>query len=99
MTPLIHIARAADWAAQKARQAYEPSAYGREGFVHCCWPGQVDGVVKHHFKDARDLVLLMIDPSRLQAPLVEELAPHGELFPHVYGPLNREAVVEVRPLA
>jgi glutathione S-transferase len=50
------------------------------------------------FADAPPLLRLEIDPARLTAPLVLESAPGGhELFPHLYGPLNLEAVVAVKP--
>ncbi|MDT0426000.1 DUF952 domain-containing protein, partial [Streptomyces evansiae] len=46
----------------------------------------------------RDLVVLVVDPARLTDPVrYEAMKPGGEEFPHLYGPLPVEAVVEVRP--
>ncbi len=52
------------------------------------------------FAGARDLVLLSVAVERLTAPLRYEVGDRGsaELFPHLYGPLAAEAVVEVLPL-
>lgn len=52
-------------------------------------------MLERYFAGRDDLVLLEIDPARLRAELKYEPAPDGELFPHVYGPLNIDAVVGV----
>ncbi|MGC0337975.1 uncharacterized protein (DUF952 family) [Streptomyces sp. SLBN-8D4] len=45
-----------------------------------------------------DLVVLVIDPARLDVPLKYEApAPGAEEFPHVYGPIPVDAVVDVEP--
>ena len=70
------------------------------GFVHAAHAHQVAGVAERFYADVTDdLVLLVIDPERLGAPVVEEV-PDGadEGFPHVYGPVPVAAVVDVRPV-
>jgi uncharacterized protein (DUF952 family) len=56
-------------------------------------------VANARFAGARDLVLLCVAVDRLAAPLRYEVGDPGsaELFPHLYGPLNAEAVVRVVP--
>lgn len=81
MTPLVHLAR------QPGR--VEP---GAEGFVHLSRPDQVHIPAAELYGGRTDLVLLVIDPTRLEAEVRVE---NG--FPHLYGPLEEEAVVEVVP--
>lgn len=69
-----------------------------EGFIHCSFAEQVAGSANRHYGEAAALWLLRIDPSRLQAPWKVEASSSGALFPHIYGPINREAVVEVTAL-
>ncbi|WP_052666097.1 DUF952 domain-containing protein [Nitriliruptor alkaliphilus] len=95
-TPILHLATEADWAA--ADIAYTPSGLAEDGFVHCSAPHQIATVAEARFAGRTDLVLLTIDPNLLTAPVVwEDLAGEGEDFPHVYGPIERAAVLEVRP--
>jgi uncharacterized protein (DUF952 family) len=71
----------------------------QEGFIHCSADlDQVGAVLNRFYADIKDqLVLLVIDPARLEDELKYE--PAGdELFPHLYGPLPLDAVIEVRPV-
>ncbi len=62
------------------------------GFIHAATQEQVDGVQARYYADAGDLVLLTIDTDRLTSPW--RFDPVGEQeFPHIYGPLNLDAVV------
>ena len=69
-----------------------PSSLASEGFVHCCFLHQIQGVVERFFRDARGLVLLDLGtPHRLGVEVRYEPAPDSSLlFPHVYGPLALE---------
>jgi uncharacterized protein (DUF952 family) len=100
---IFHIALRADWeAARAAGGPYEISTRGRtlhdEGFVHACrTPAQVDKVQRAFYADLTDLVLLVIDTGRLDAPVRDEAAD-GDVFPHIYGPVPLSAVIDTRPL-
>jgi uncharacterized protein (DUF952 family) len=95
-TPILHLAAEAEWAAAGA--TYAPAAFGDDGFVHCSAPHQIAHVADARFAGRTDLVLLTIDPTQLEAPVVwEDLAGEGEEFPHVYGPIERHAVLQDRP--
>ncbi|MGW4231987.1 DUF952 domain-containing protein [Streptomyces sp. NPDC004980] len=101
---LLHLTEAPLWEAARATGTYEMSTRGRtvheEGFIHCSLSHQLPGVARALYGDdgGGDLVVLVIDPGRLRVPVrYEALTPGGEEFPHIYGPLPVDAVVEVRP--
>lgn len=101
---IFHIATLADWDAAVRSGSYTTSTRGRtladEGFIHASRADQWQGVRAAFYADVTEpLVLLEIDPARLDAPVVEEAVPGSDqTFPHVYGPLPPSAVVSVRRL-
>lgn len=96
---ILHITSRAAWLAARAAGAYTADSLAAAGFIHCSRPSQVLRVANNLFRDQTDLVLLVIDPDRLTSVLRWEPATDGvaDIFPHVYGPLNLEAVVGVLP--
>jgi glutathione S-transferase len=80
-------------------QPYRTDSLTAEGFIHCAFAEQVAAAANRFHADATDLLVVTIDPARLTSPLREELSSSGKLFPHVYGPINRDAVTAVAPLA
>jgi uncharacterized protein (DUF952 family) len=97
MGRIYHIADAALWSAGQGD--YFPAAYGDDGFIHCSGAAQVLPVLNSWYLEHDNLVLLAIAVDRLRAELVYENTIGGdELFPHLYGALNRDAVVAVEPL-
>ena len=69
-----------------------------EGFIHCSHAHQVVPVADAIYRGTPGLVLLVIDPAAVRAEIREEaLCNSGERFPHIYGPLNVDAVVDVLP--
>jgi uncharacterized protein (DUF952 family) len=95
---ILHITSRTDWEAAQARGDYRLDTLATEGFIHCSTPEQVLGPANALYRGRRDLVLLVIDPARLAADLVyEDSHGAGETFPHVYGPINLDAVTRVIP--
>lgn len=99
---IVHITERSLWEAARARGTYETSTRGRtlaqEGFIHCSTRAQLPGTARRFFADLDDLVVLVIDPDRLDVPVKYETdRPGGEAFPHVYGPIPVAAVVDVEP--
>lgn len=96
---ILHIAHQSEW--EEARAAGEPytaDSLAAEGFIHCSTPAQVLGPANELYHSQTDLVLLVIDPARLSADLVyEDCYESGQAFPHIYGPLNLDAVLRAVP--
>jgi uncharacterized protein (DUF952 family) len=96
---LFHIATAAAWHEARVRGEYAADSLATEGFIHCSQAHQVTWVANARFRGRTDLVLLQVDPAKVTAPVrYENLEGGEELFPHVYGPISLDAVVEVLPL-
>jgi len=98
--PLIfHIARSKDVDNAAQTGKYQCESIEAEGFVHCCKPDQLQGVIERYYSGATGLLLLHIDSDNLIPELVYENTVGGdELFPHVYGEINMDAVVQIAPL-
>ncbi len=97
--PLLHVAREADLARARKSGRYRAPSLDTEGFLHCCEPHQLDGVLRRWFAGVHDASVLHIDPGRLDARVVRENTTGGaELFPHVYGEVPMGAILEVVPL-
>jgi uncharacterized protein (DUF952 family) len=95
---ILHITSRADWESAQALGDYRLDSLATEGFIHCSTPDQVLGPANALYRGRGDLVLLVIDPARLAADLVyEDCYEAGQTFPHIYGPLNLNAVVRVVP--
>ena len=106
MTELIlHLASNEAWLAAVDAGSYHADSLSTEGFIHCSKPSQIVDVANTFYRGQGGLVLLVIDVSKLSAklkwePPAEPEPTHartGDLFPHIYGPLNLEAVTRVLP--
>jgi uncharacterized protein (DUF952 family) len=101
---LFHLALDVDWIeALRTDGRYRQSTIGRsladEGFIHCSFAEQLQDTADRFYAGRRDVLLLAIDPARLDAPVRVEPAPGtGERFPHVYGPITVNAVVWAQPV-
>ncbi len=91
---ILHIATRQAWQAAQIAGAYRGDTLDVQGFIHCSHPGQLIPVANARFSGRTDLLLLCIDEGKLAAELREEEGEPGRLFPHIYGPLNLDAVVK-----
>lgn len=94
---LFHITTREAWAAARASGVYTAPSLDAVGFIHLSLDRQWPGVRERFFRGASGLTLLVIDPGRLRGEVRFEAAD-GDSFPHLYGPLHVEAVMEVRDL-
>ena len=98
MSLMYHVVSAADWARADGQPAYEAASLSTEGFIHLATAPQVAGVLGRYYAGVPDLMLLHVDTDRLTAELRYEPATDNALFPHLYGPLNRDAVIGVEAI-
>ena len=99
MSLLLHITSRAQWDRARFAGAYRTGSLDTEGFIHCSTRNQVLDVANAHFQGQSDLVLLCIESSRVQAPIQFDAIETGERFPHIYGPLNTDAVTRSVPFS
>jgi phosphopantothenoylcysteine decarboxylase/phosphopantothenate--cysteine ligase len=94
---IVHICPREAWEAAQANGEYRAASLDTEGFIHCSRPDQALAVANRYYQGSQDLLLLWIKPKRLHSEL--RFDPVGEdSYPHIYGPLNLDAVNVVRPL-
>ena len=93
---IYHITTISDWHNALEQGSYTAGSLEKEGFLHSSYDHQLRGVVERYYKGSTDLILLHIDESKVTSEIKYELSPSvNEVFPHIYGPLNLDAVVDV----
>lgn len=95
---LFHITTRDEWERAQPTGEYRSPSLATEGFIHLSREHQWEGAARRFFRGQTGLVLLSIAEDRLRSEVREEEAD-GDVFPHLYGPLNVDAVVEVQPLS
>jgi uncharacterized protein (DUF952 family) len=79
--------------------AYEARSLKEEGFIHCSEAYQVEGVLQRYFEGQTRLVKLVIDTDKLTSQYIQEWSSGSQdTFPHIYGPINLDAVLMVEPM-
>jgi uncharacterized protein (DUF952 family) len=100
---ILHITSHAEWKEAVLIGQYAAPSLRVEGFIHCSSANQVVDTANIFFSGQSGLVLLCIDESRLTAEVkfedptggAKHDPPMEELFPHIYGPINLDAVIKV----
>jgi len=101
---IFHITSRRSWDEAQERGNYRAESLATEGFIHCSTVSQVLPVAENFYKGQHGLVLLAIEPTLLSSDLKWEPpsggtppsgVPKGDMFPHIYGPINLDAVVNV----
>ena len=101
---IIHITGKKEWSEAGRLGRYVAPSLASQGFIHCSTAKQTVPVAEKYYPGQGGLVLLVIDPARLTSQVKWEPpdggapppgVPLGDPFPHIYGPLNLEAVVQV----
>ncbi len=93
MNTILHITQRQAWAKAKNLGTYASNTLASEGFIHCSTFAQVIGSANRFFKDQPDLVILEINVDRVTPEIRYEGADSTNLFPHIYGELNIDAVI------
>ncbi len=101
---IIHITTRKAWIDATRLGQYSSPSLESEGFIHASTLKQVLPVAAQYYQGQSGLVLLEIDPKRLTSQVKWEApsggtpppgVPEGDAFPHIYGPINLDAVVQV----
>ena len=100
MAAILHITADELWKLARQKGYYETPSLKDEGFIHCCLPGQVQDVLRRYFEGKTNLVTLEIETEKLTSPFYYEWSPStADTFPHIYGPVNLDAVGSVKPIS
>lgn len=96
---ILHIIEVDAWLKAKDEGIYSPTSLEDEGFIHCSTKDQVVEVANLIYKGQGNLLLLTIDSTKVTVKIVyEDLYETGKLYPHIYGSLNVDAVINAVPL-
>jgi len=95
--PLIyHITSREAWEQAQVKGLYDTPSLKEEGFIHCSHENQLSGVMDRYYSGKTDLLKLVIDTDKLKSRMIYDWScTLTETFPHIYGPVNLEAVVGV----
>lgn len=97
--PLIyHIVSKSEWETAVRQNQHTPASLEDEGFIHCSTKEQLLIPANAFYRGQTGLILLQIDPKKVTHEVVfEDCYESGTAFPHIYGPLNVDAVVQMIP--
>ena len=90
---------AKDWAAARDGAVLKPESLASEGFIHCtAGERNLLEVAEAHYREVPgEWLVLVLDPAKLTAEVRWEVQPNALAYPHIYGPMNLDAVTAVRP--
>lgn len=93
----FHLVAKSYFDSQDPQSGYTPADYARDGFIHCTdAPAEMAQVANRFYRAVQGPhYYLYIDKARVRAPIRYE--DPGRLYPHIYGALNRDAILAVRP--
>ena len=92
---IYHIVLPDAWAAFQS-DLYRAGSLETEGFIHCSFADQLDAVIKRYYIGTERVVVLEIESDRLMSRMLKEPSTGNEIYPHIYGPINRDAIVGVK---
>ncbi len=96
MEIIYHLILESDWEAAKATGEVTPGSLAAEGFIHCSRDeAQALAVARRLYSGQGGMLVLEVDTGKLLSPVKREASRSGEIYPHIYGPLNTDAVVGV----
>jgi uncharacterized protein (DUF952 family) len=84
--------------AAKEAGMYAPDSLQLEGFIHASPAHQLNRVANKYYRQYESLCLLTVETDKVSAEIKWEAISNGDLYPHIYGPLNMNAVIQVTQL-
>lgn len=91
---IYHIVLPDIWAAFDT-ELYKHASLETEGFIHCSFADQLDAVIERYYNGEKSVVVLEIESDRLMSRMIKEPSTNNEIYPHIYGPINRDSIVAV----
>jgi uncharacterized protein (DUF952 family) len=91
---ILHVTKRERWEEARRDGVYRGDTLGSQGFIHCSTPEQIVKVANALFYAQEGLVLLCINVDRVESEIRYETTGEGDKYPHIYGPLNVDAVVK-----
>ncbi len=92
---IYHIVLPGIWEQFANKDLYEAESLRTEGFIHCSFAGQLDNVLRRYYSGAEKVLVLEIETDNLLSRLVEEPSTNNEIYPHIYGPINKDAIAAI----
>ena len=92
---IYHIVTPEIWETFNDEYEYEAESLRTEKFIHCSYRNQLDDVLARYYKNTGKVLILSINPHLLTAELRPEPSTNGEIYPHIYGRINKSAIVEI----
>lgn len=92
---IFHIVIPEVWNSYSGVDFYKAESLKSEGFIHCSFENQLDAVLERYYKGVRPVLILEIDSDRLISNYVEESSTNNEIYPHIYGAINRDAIIGI----
>jgi uncharacterized protein (DUF952 family) len=89
---IYHIVLPEKWAAFDT-DLYEAESLGTEGFIHCSFESQLDSVIARYYSGEERVIVLEIETDALMSRVINEPSTAYEIYPHIYGPINRKAIL------
>ncbi len=80
----------------KDKELYEAESLETEGFIHCSFAEQLEGVLERYYQGVEKVLVLEIEPDKLTSKLVNEPSTNDEIYPHIYGKINVDSVVDIK---
>lgn len=92
---IYHIVLPEVWEEFKDKAFYAAESLETEGFIHCSFAEQLDAVLDRYYNNAGDVLILSVEAEKLTSSLISEPSTNNEIYPHIYGKINRDAIVGV----
>ncbi len=92
---IYHIVTPEVWGKFKDEELYEAESLATEGFIHCSFEGQIEGVLERYYKGVDKVLILEIETDKLFPKMVSEPSANDELYPHIYGKINKHAIIGI----
>jgi uncharacterized protein (DUF952 family) len=95
---IYHIADQNHWEQAQTSGVYAHPTLHSEGFIHCSLESQLESTANLYFSSNEEILVLYIDPSKVESEIHYEPSTRGEEYPHIYGPVNIESVTRSRKI-